>query len=145
MRVTFDTTNRKDLVAAIAEVTGFEKKYLGVPKCNYQVGPFIVDKNCELTCDDKELSTLELTIERLAENHGFHGMIEEFPEEETQQEEEKRQEENVGITVSVPLANVSLGNLINLLEAKGELIQKALGIPRTYITEEDGGGKVCLV
>lgn len=136
MRVTFDTTNRKDLVAAIAEVTGFEKKYLGVPKCDYQVGPFIIDKNCELTCDDKELSTLELTIERLAENHGFHGMIEEFLEEEAQQEE-KHQEENVGITVSVPLANVSLGNLIKLLEAKGELIQKALGIPNTYITEED--------
>lgn len=130
MRVTFDTTNRKDLVAAIAEVTGFEKKYLGVPKCNYQVGPFIIDKNCELTCDDKELSTLELTIERLAENHGFHGMIEEYPEE-------AQQEENVGITVSVPLAKVNLGNLINLLEAKGELIQKALGIPNTYITEED--------
>lgn len=137
MRVTFDTTNRKDLVAAIAEVTGFEKKYLGVPKCNYQVGPFIIDKNCELTCDDKELSTLELTIERLAENYGFHGMIEEFPEEEAQQEETSQQEENVGITVSVPLANVSLGNLNNLLEAKGELIQKALGIPNTYITEED--------
>ena len=130
MRVTFDTTNRKDLVAAIAEITGFEKKYLGVPKCNYQVGPFIIDKNCELTCDDKELSTLELTIERLAENHGFHGMIEEYPEE-------AQQEENVGITVSVPLAKVNLGNLINLLEAKGELIQKALGIPNTYITEED--------
>lgn len=32
MRVTFDTTNRKDLVAAIAEVTGFEKKYLGTGK-----------------------------------------------------------------------------------------------------------------
>ena len=62
MRVIFDTTNRKDLVAAIAEVTGFEKKYLGVPKCNYQVGPFIIDKNCELTCDDKELSILELTF-----------------------------------------------------------------------------------
>ena len=93
MRVIFDTTNRKDLVAAIAEVTGFEKKYLGVPKCNYQVGPFIIDKNCELTCDDKELSILELTIERLAENHGFHGMIEEFPEEKAQQEEEKHQAE----------------------------------------------------
>lgn len=130
MRVTFDTTNRKDLVAAIAEITGFEKKYLGVPKCNYQVGPFIIDKNCELTCDDKELSTLELTIERLAENHGFHGMIEEYPEE-------AQQEENVGITVSVPLAKVNLGNLINLLEAKGELIQKALGIPNTSITEEN--------
>lgn len=130
MRVTFDTTNRKELVAAIAEVTGFEKKYLGVPKCNYQVGPFTIDKNCELTCDDKELNTLELTIERLAENHGFHGMIEEYTEE-------AQQEENVGITVSVPLANVNLGNLINLLEAKGELIQKALGIPNTYITEED--------
>lgn len=131
MRVTFDTANRKDLVAAIAEITGFEKKYLGVPKCNYQVGPFIIDKNCELTCDDKELSALELTIERLAENHGFHGMIEGFPEEEAQQEE------NVGITVSVPLAMVGLGNLINLLEAKGEFIKKALGIPNTNITEEN--------
>lgn len=130
MRATFDTTNRKDLVTAIAEITGFEKKYLGVPKCNYQVGPFIIDKNCELTCDDKELSTLELTIERLAENHGFHGMIEEYPEK-------SQQEENVGITVSVPLAKVNLGNLINLLEAKGGLIQKALGIQNTYITEED--------
>lgn len=137
MRVTFDTTNRKDLVAAIAEVTGFEKKYLGVPKCNYQVGSFIIDKNCELICDDKELSILELTIERLAENHGFHGMIEEFPEEKAQQEEEKHQEENGGITISVPLTNVGLGNLINLLEAKGELIQKALGVQNTYITEEN--------
>lgn len=136
MRVTFDTTNRKNLVAAIAEVTGFEKKYLGVPKCNYQVGPFIIDKNCELTCDDKELSALELTIKRLAENYGFHRMIEEYPEE-SQQEEESKQEENVGITVSVPLAKISLGNLLNLLEAKGELIKKALGIPNTYITEEN--------
>ena len=57
-------------------------------------------------------------------------MIEEYPEK-------AQQEENVGITVSVPLAKVNLGNLINLLEAKGELIQKALGIQNTYITEED--------
>ena len=78
---------------------------LMVPKCNYQIGPFIIDKNYELTCDDKELSILELTIERLAENHDFHGLIEEFPEEKAQLEEEKHREENVGITVSVPLAN----------------------------------------
>lgn len=131
MTVTFDTTNRKDLVAAIEEVTGFPKKYLGMPSMNYQVGPFTIDKNCELTCENGELSRLELTIERLAENYGFHGMIEEYPEEEAEQEE------NTQITVSVPLEKVSLGNLINLLEAKGELIQKALGIPNTYITEED--------
>lgn len=37
-------------------------------------------------------------------------------------------EENVGLTVEIPLNKVSLGNLTKLLEAKGKLIRKALGI-----------------
>ncbi|MDE6902995.1 MAG: virulence protein, partial [Lachnospiraceae bacterium] len=38
------------------------------------------------------------------------------------------QGENVGLTVAVPLGMVLCGNLTKLLEAKGSLIKKALGI-----------------
>ena len=34
----------------------------------------------------------------------------------------------MGLTVEIPLDKVSLGNLIKLLEAKGKLVRKALGI-----------------
>ena len=34
----------------------------------------------------------------------------------------------MGLTVEIPLDKVSLGNLTKLLEAKGKLIRKALGI-----------------
>ena len=38
------------------------------------------------------------------------------------------QEENVGLTVEIPLDKVAVGNLTKLLDAKGNLIRKALGI-----------------
>src|SRR5699024_9472260 len=38
------------------------------------------------------------------------------------------QEENVGLTVEIPLDKVAVGSLTKLLDAKGNLIRKALGI-----------------
>ena len=42
--------------------------------------------------------------------------------------ETEPQGETVGLTVAMPLDKVLVGNLTNLLEAKGSLIKKALGI-----------------
>ena len=39
----------------------------------------------------------------------------------------------MGLTVAVPLSKVNVGNLTNLLDAKGSLIQKALSIDGTPI------------
>lgn len=36
--------------------------------------------------------------------------------------------ETTGLTISIPLDKVVVGNLTNLLDAKGTLIKKALGI-----------------
>ena len=38
------------------------------------------------------------------------------------------QEANVGLTVEIPLDKVAVGNLNKLLDAKGSLIKKALGV-----------------
>ena len=40
----------------------------------------------------------------------------------------RTQNKNVGLTVEIPLDKVAVGNLTKLLDAKGGLIRKALGI-----------------
>ena len=49
-------------------------------------------------------------------------------EELSEASEIEPQEANVGLTVEIPLDKVAVGNLTKLLEAKGNLIRKALGI-----------------
>lgn len=105
---------RKELVAAIAEITGEKSKYLGAPSMAYQIGDYRVSKEGILSGPDSDDLTLELS------NRGFEG--------------ECREHE---VNISVPLEYVDVGNLIHLLDAKGELIKKALGIENTFIKEED--------
>lgn len=45
--------------------------------------------------------------------------------------------ENIGLTVSMPLNKVAVGNLTSLLDAKGNLIRKALGITDLRIEVEE--------
>jgi hypothetical protein len=105
---------RKELVAAIAEITGEKSKYLGAPSMAYQIGDYQVSKEGILSGPDSDDLTLELS------NRGFEG--------------ECREHE---VNISIPLEYVDVGNLIHLLDAKGELIKKALGIENTFIKEED--------
>lgn len=108
---------RKELVAAIAEITGEKSKYLGAPSMAYQIGDYQVSKEGILSGPDSEEA--ESLIEELS-SRGFAG--------------ECREHE---VNISIPLEYVDVGNLIHLLEAKGELIKKALGIENTFIKEED--------
>lgn len=47
-----------------------------------------------------------------------------------------KEQEATGLTISIPIDKVAVGNLTSLLEAKGELIKKALGIEETVINVE---------
>ena len=38
-------TERKELVNAIAEITGQESKYMQMPTCAYEIGDITVDKD----------------------------------------------------------------------------------------------------
>lgn len=124
MTIDYKAENRKALVQAISEFTGAKAKYLGMPSAAYQIDYFTVTKEGNLEFDDRaDSEEIENLIEHLAEI-GFLA--------ETKQEENEA-EETTGLTISMPLDKVAVGNLTRLLDAKGSLIRKALGITDTRI------------
>ena len=53
---------------------------------------------------------------------------EQLSEEESEAADTAPQSETVGLTVEIPLNKAAVGNLTKLLDAKGSLIKKALGV-----------------
>lgn len=152
MRIGFNRTGaeRKALVQAMGEILEVKPKYLGMPTAAYQVDYFHIDKNGGVEFDDRaDSEEIENLLESLeergiiavpAETAQEAGTEEESTDAENNAEEPETalQGENAGLTVTVPLDMVLCGNLTRLLEAKGSLIKKALGIDdlRIEINEE---------
>ena len=126
----YDVTGaeRKRLVNAIATFTQAEAKYLGAPSFAYQVDYFTIDKNGCVSYDDRADSQ---EIENLIDNLAGQGFT--AADIEPTEAAETSADETVGLTVAVPLDKVNVANLTSLLDAKGKLIRKALGIPATPI------------
>ncbi len=136
MRVEFNRTGaeRKALVKAISEITGADAVYKFMPSCAYEIDYFTVTKDGALEFDDRaDSEEIENILDQLADR-GFVAEGKEVSEEQ----EETPQGEDVAFTVAIPIENVGVGNLTNLLDAKGELIKKALGVDdiRIEIGEE---------
>lgn len=141
---------RKDLVTKIAEITGAEKKFLGVPSLAYQIGNITVDKNGVLTCDDSEDEFVNTLVWRL-EQEGFSS--EEAPQTATdaapeaeggQEADSPETEPDTGTdeatkpSFSFPLGQHradSIANLVFTLYSKGDLINKSTG-GDFFISEE---------
>ena len=152
MRIEFNRTGaeRKALVQAMGEILEVKPKYLGMPTAAYQVDYFHIDKNGGMEFDDQaDNEEIRNLLERLAEKGILAVPAETVQEASTEEEsadaennaeepETAPQEENTGLTVAVPLSMVLCGNLTRLLDAKGSLIKKALGIDdlRIEIDEE---------
>ena len=143
-------SERKALVRAIEEITECTAQYLGVPTFAYQVDYFTIEKDGTLEFDDRaDSEEIENLLEQLAER-GFEGTAAEMPDtasetphtaaetesgELSAETETARHGENVGLTseslgltVAIPMDGTAVGNLKKLLEAKGNLIKKALNI-----------------
>ena len=136
-------SERKALVRAIEEITECTAQYLGAPTFAYQVDYFTIEKDGTLEFDDRaDSEEIENLLEQLAER-GFEGTAAEMPDTAAQmphtaaetesgelsaETETARHSENVGLTVAIPMDGAAVGNLKKLLEAKGNLIKKALGI-----------------
>ena len=130
-------TRRKELVKVIADTTGAKAKYMGMPTAAYEIDYFTVTKDGELIFDDRADSE---EIEHLLEAIAAAGFECEPPDgeepegsETSEAEASTAQSETTGLTVEIPLDKVKVGNLTKLLEAKGSLIRKALGISDTKI------------
>lgn len=127
MEIRYNVTGdrRKELVKVISGITGAKAVYKFMPTCNYEIDYFTVTKDGTLLFDDRANSE---EVERVLEGIAAAGFACEAPVETTEEPEEAAQEEDVGLTIAVPLDKVQVGNLTKLLDAKGSLIKKALGI-----------------
>ena len=127
--------SRKKMVRAIEEATGQKARYLGVPSCAYSIGDYTVGKNGELEYDDslsaeETAAVIDASVTATGLSPAEWAENEEIAEskEIVEATEETPQSENVGLTIGFSLEKVMVGNLTKLLEAKGNLIKKALGL-----------------
>ena len=127
---------RKAMVKAIETELGIKAKYLGVPSCAYQVGNYRVEKDGTLSFEKDDIDETSRVVDACVMATG--NSPEEW--EGNEAEEENEESDSLDLTVSLPLEKVDVKNLINLLEAKGNLIQKALGITelKTEVDEDNG-------
>lgn len=138
MEIRYNVTGakRKELVKVIANATGARAEYKFMPTCNYEIDYFTVTKDGALLFDDRaDSEEVERVLEAISAA-GFECEPQDGGEqpfgEETKEAAEAAdtapQAANVGLTVEIPLDKVAVGNLTKLLDAKGNLIRKALGI-----------------
>ena len=124
---------RKELVAAVSEITGAEKKYLGAPSMAYQVDYLRITREGNIEFDDRaDSEEIETLIEKLAER----GYIAEAPEGLTTGEEDSETADApfTELTVSLPLEGLDEQTRVNLadfISGKETLIKHALGIEKT--------------
>ena len=120
---------RKELVKAISRITGIKAEYQGTPSMNYQIGDFTVTREGNLVYDDK-VDPGEL-LNELAEA-GFKAAnwaaTKEAKNQEAKEIKAEERTEPTTLTIEMPAAKVNTENLKRLLDAKGPLIRKALGI-----------------
>lgn len=135
MKINYNVTGaeRKELVKAIGEIIEVKPKYLGMPSAAYQIDYFTVSKDGTLEFDDRaDSEEIENLLESLAER-GFTAENAETLNNEPTTTEPLTQGENMGLTIEVPIECVKVENLTALLDAKGTLIKKALGIEKLPI------------
>ena len=134
MEIRYNVTGakRKELVKVIADATGARAEYKFMPTCNYEIDYFTVTKDGTLLFDDRaDSEEVEQVLEAITaagfECEAHDG--EKLPtEEESKAIDTAPQNKTVGLMVEIPLDKVAVGNLTKLLDAKGGLIKKALGV-----------------
>ena len=114
MKANFSVTgnDRKALVKDIADLTGDKAVYKFMPTCAYEIGDITVDKEGGVTCEDAD------KLERIIHSLIADGFTPEDTEEVESTDEEttaENDDEATGLTVSLPLDKVAVGNLTNLL------------------------------
>lgn len=122
---------RKQLVHAMAELLESKPHYLGIPSYAYEVGPYTVSRDGDISYDENttDADEAEQLIEALMEK-GFEP--DDATEPELEQIETTEAEEPVtGFTVSMPMDGFdagSLNRLHTLIASKRTLLMKALDV-----------------
>lgn len=127
---------RKEMAQAIARWLGSDVHYLGAPSFAYELDGLSIDRDGNVVFDTL---TDDAVIDRL-----FGYLYEEGFESDISAStdvEENTPEAITGISVQIPMEGfneVALNNLYNLVEAKGNLIRKAVNADALPILDIDG-------
>ena len=133
-------SDRKQLVAAIAEYTGEKPKYMGAPSFAFQVGEFHISVDGMVSME--AISSAAPLIRFLREK-GFQAedpLVGYVADETTGESSDTEETEGSGICISMPrmlFTDSGLANLHSIVEAKGGLIRKALGVTELPIEVTD--------
>ncbi len=126
-------STRKNLATLIAEQLGCTAKYCGAPSFAYEAGPATIDKDGTVTfIEDTAVDTIRTALEAL----DAAGIEYDRPEGL----DEAEPDDDVTLLISYPmniLTEDGLRNLKALIEAKGTLIQKALGVSDLPLLETE--------
>ena len=143
MKYRYNVKERKPFAKALQEITGEKAAYLGTPSYAYQVGIFTITREGNLTFDETTADQEEvdrITWELAKRGYDYEPLTQEdlSPSVKEPEAPQDAMEEPTGLTISMPLDKVGVGNLTNLLDAKENLIKKALGVNDIrIIIEED--------
>lgn len=110
---------RKELVEAISKILGEDAKYKGAPSFSYEVGEVTIDKTGTVESEATDIQDLK---QKLIE----YGFFEDLPID--------------GLVIELPIdgfTEKSIENLKTLVQAKGKLIKKALGVESLPIEERE--------
>lgn len=153
MRVKYDVSgmHRKNLAKEIAKWLCLDVKYLGAPSFAYEIGACRLDPDGSLTINtEPDNMVIEPLLEHL-EDEGYkriderpqeaeNGNLETEPKNDTNETATAEQSENVALTVAMPresFTDDALQNLQKLIDAKGNLIKKALTVDSLPIEVDD--------
>lgn len=145
------STEKKALMNAIREITGLAVRYAGPPTFSYQIGEYSLDRDGNLSLPDNEEA---IALIKELQERGYRGAAEGgitpvAPQEDVIDEVPDRQQETpeertAGLTISIPkeiIGDEDIPKLQKMLEAKGALIKKALGVAELPVVIE--AEKVC--
>lgn len=133
--------DRKNLVKAIAGITGQAAKYNGAPAFTYTVGNYTVERDGSITTEDEAgMQNLAATLRE----QGFEIEMPEIAEEPKAEETEIPAEEEMTTdswTLTMPredFTEVQVDNLEKIIASKSGLIKKALNCedPIVILTED---------
>ena len=141
MRIEFNVTGakRKELAASLSELMDMPAEYQYMPTCAYKISYFTVTKDGALEFDEPLTEEQLGKLMEFLSSRGFTAAemptaVAESENEETAEETDSApQSENLGLTIGFPLDKVMVSNLTKLIEAKGGLIKKALGLEKLPI------------
>lgn len=143
---------RKTAAARLAELTGERAVYTKMPRCEYEVGPFAIERDGTVTASENADPAPLRTLAQEGLLEGWEEPSEETVETTAEpateaQDEPAEDAAPDALTISLPLtghtAN-SLRNLVTMIYSRGSLISKATGGHFTCPLEQVEALKDCL-